>query len=169
MVSYPYHHSGNQPDPMTGPATLAVNNIVFKGIILSEQKFYFCINQKILPMKNLFYILVCSIILFTGCSGNTENSQEAGIVQGMMELDLSQYGMNMTMLVPDSTVGTLEVTAQSYGDVEIRVGNYFQIKIAPGGDLALKKIGSARWLEVVSPFLHDCQCGRSELRGQGHR
>lgn len=90
-------------------------------------------------MKNLFYLLVCSTILLTSCNSNKEDQQGSGPGQGMMELDLSQYGMNLTMLVPDSTIGTLEVTAQSYGDIEIRVGNYFQVKIAPGGDLALKK------------------------------
>lgn len=60
-------------------------------------------------------------------------------VQGMMELDLSQYGLNVTLMVPDSSIGTLEVMAQSYGDIEVRVGTFFQIKIAPGGDIALKK------------------------------
>lgn len=90
-------------------------------------------------MKNLFYLLTCSVILFSGCTGNKDSGGESAVGQGMMELDLSQYGMNLTLQVPDSTVGTLEVTAQSYGDIEIRVGAYFQVKIAPGGDLALKK------------------------------
>lgn len=90
-------------------------------------------------MKKLLYLFLFTFILFTGCSGGKDDNDENGAGQGMMELDLSQYGMNLSLFVPDSTVGTLEVTAQSYGDVEIRVGNFFMLKIAPGGDLALKK------------------------------
>ena len=90
-------------------------------------------------MKKLFFLfLIPAIISFTGC-GTNEKSDATKVPQGMMELDLSQYGMPMTMMVPDSTIGTLVVSAQSYGDVEIRVGDYFQLKIAPGGDLALRK------------------------------
>lgn len=91
-------------------------------------------------MKNfLFLFSFTAILLFSGCSSNKTDRDEVAIGPGMMELDLSQYGLNLSIMVPDSTIGTLEVTAQSYGDMEIRVGTYFQIKIAPGGDLALKK------------------------------
>lgn len=90
-------------------------------------------------MKNPFYFLFSLIILFYGCTGTKESPDDSLVAPGMMELDLSPYGLNLTMVVPDSTVGVLEVTAQSYGDVEIRVGAYFQMKIAPGGDMSLKK------------------------------
>lgn len=115
-----------------------------KGVkrIFSEyqnKNFTFVSFKNTPPMKNLFLFFAFTTILFSGCNGNKENPEDSAIGQGMMELDLSQYGMNLSIFVPDSTIGTLEVTAQSYGDIEIRVGTYFQIKIAPGGDLALKK------------------------------
>ncbi len=90
-------------------------------------------------MKKFVYFFSVILLFFSACSGNKENSDEATAPQGMMELDLAPYGMNCTIMVPDSTVGNLEVAAQSYGDIEIRVGTFFQMKIAPGGDLTLRK------------------------------
>ncbi len=93
-------------------------------------------------MKNtFFYFVIISFLFLSGCDGNrVDNSQNGGVPQGMIELDLTQYGYAVIIYVPDATAGNLEVVEQSWGAVEIKVGKTFQLSVKVGeGDIALKK------------------------------
>lgn len=93
-------------------------------------------------MKNIFFsfVIITSAAL-VGCEGSKESGvQNTDIPQGMMPLDLTQYGYAVSINVPDAATGPLEVVAQSWGTVEIKVGKMFQLSVKDGqGDIALKK------------------------------
>ena len=58
----------------------------------------------------------------------------------MTETDLTPYGMPISIMIPDSTKGKAEITEQSWGAVEIKVGKSFQVSISEGeGDVSLMK------------------------------
>lgn len=83
-------------------------------------------------------VLAISSVFFISSCGNKNN--DAPSTPGMMRLDLSSHGMPITIEVPDSTKGTVEVVDQTWGATEIRVGKYFQISIQEtDGDIELKK------------------------------
>jgi hypothetical protein len=91
-------------------------------------------------MNKAFLLLaVCAILIFTACGGSKQ--EDVVIVKpGMMELNLKVNGNSLTITVPDSSIGKLEMTEQSWGATEIKVGKHFQISISEGqGDIALKK------------------------------
>ncbi len=93
-------------------------------------------------MKRIFLLGACiSMIALASCgSGKTENNANADVPQGMVSVDLSEYGMMATVHVPDSTVAPLEVMANAQGGADIIVGKNFQMTITEGpGDMELKK------------------------------
>lgn len=98
-------------------------------------------------MKQLTLILsIFSFLLITSCGGDattevTENTEETVQLKGFEELDLSEYGFNLTMMVPEAeTNGAPEVVLTERGALEIIVGSNFGIEIMYGeGDLELLK------------------------------
>ena len=92
-------------------------------------------------MKNtliLFSALTLSV-LFTSC-GNKETKQDIQAPAGMFALDLSKYGKQFSVFVPDTTSAKLEVTEQSWGALEVKVGKNFHISITEDpGDMELRK------------------------------
>ena len=92
-------------------------------------------------MKNtliLFSALTLSV-LFTSC-GNKETKQDIQAPAGMVALDLSKYGKQFSVFVPDTTSAKLEVTEQSWGALEVKVGKNFHISITEDpGDMELRK------------------------------
>ena len=88
-------------------------------------------------MKNIFLsIAVIGTFAFIGCGGKEDNNSTP---KGMMMLDLSQYGKNITINVPDSVAGPLSVEDMG-GILRIAVGKNFQVDIKEGmGDMATKK------------------------------
>lgn len=91
-------------------------------------------------MKKAIVLLVLSTILIhVGCDG-PKKEETATVKPGMMDLNLKVNGNSLTITVPDSSIGKLEMTEQSWGATEIKVGKHFQISISEGqGDIALKK------------------------------
>ncbi len=90
-------------------------------------------------MKKIFLLLsVPALVLLYSCGGEkTDNTPK---VAGMMDLDLSPHGVPVSIMVPDSSKGKLEVVVQSWGATEIKVGNGFQLSIADDeGDITLAK------------------------------
>jgi hypothetical protein len=81
-------------------------------------------------MKKIFLILSATAVLFS-CSN--EKKEEISMA-GMMELDLTSYGLPITINIPDSTKGRLQVVEQSWGAREITVGKAFRISINEGED-----------------------------------
>lgn len=90
-------------------------------------------NKKII---NLFAATVIAIS-FLSCG----NKQEAIVApQGMNVLDLSKFGKPFAIFVPDTTSTKLEITEQSSGALDIKVGKNFAISInEQAADIALRK------------------------------
>ena len=91
-------------------------------------------------MKKLFLlILTPSICLLMSCGGSKKD-ETTSATPGMTEAHLKINGAALSIMVPDSTKGKLEVVEQSWGATEIKVGKNFQISISEGdGDIALTK------------------------------
>lgn len=91
-------------------------------------------------MKQALLLLALSAILInTGCE-NPKKENVVTVKPGMMELNLKVNGNSLTITVPDSSIGKLEVAEQSWGATEIKVGKHFQLSISEGqGDINLKK------------------------------
>lgn len=80
-----------------------------------------------------------AILVNAGCD-NSKKEEVATVKPGMMDLNLKVNGNSLTITVPDSSIARLEITEQSWGATEIKVGKHFQISISEGqGDIALKK------------------------------
>lgn len=91
-------------------------------------------------MKKLFLLLAAPATLFLASCGGSKNADTAAAMPGMMETTINVNGNPLTLMVPDSTVGKLQVVEQSWGATEIKVGKGFQISITEGeGDIALTK------------------------------
>ena len=91
-------------------------------------------------MKKIFFLLMMPAVLTLGsCTGGKE-ADESAMIPGMMEVDLAPHGFDITMMIPDSTKGKAEITAQPWGAVEIKVGKHYQVSVSEGeGDIALAK------------------------------
>ena len=89
--------------------------------------------------KALLLAALSAILIYTGCD-NSKNEEVAKVKPGMMELNLKVNDNLLTITVPDSSIGRLEIAEQSWGATEIKVGKHFQISISEGqGDISLKK------------------------------
>lgn len=91
-------------------------------------------------MKKILLLLVTpSVLLFSSCGGS-KTEETATSLPGMMEVQLKINGNAISIMVPDSTKGKMEMVEQSWGATEIKVGKDFQISIEEGeGDVALMK------------------------------
>jgi len=92
-------------------------------------------------------------ILATGCksSGNEKN------IPGMVDLKLTNYGLPISVQVPDTTKTPVEVTTMTTGTVEIKSGKSFQIDITAGdADIQAKKTDlSQDDIKKVKRFITD--------------
>lgn len=91
-------------------------------------------------MKKLIFLVAATTgILFAACGGS-KTEDTATSLPGMMELNLKINGNDLSIMVPDSTKGKMEMVEQSWGATEIKVGNDFQISISESdGDVPLTK------------------------------
>ncbi len=99
-------------------------------------------------MKLLIYLFSLITVLFvTSCGGtsdaeNPENTvTETVNLKGFEELNLNEWGFNLTVLVPEAEIhGAPEVVLTESGALEILVGTEFGIEIMFGeGDIELLK------------------------------
>lgn len=89
-------------------------------------------------MKKIFLLFIVPALIVSGCGAKKEEA--ATTLPGMMEVDLKINGNSLSIMVPDSTKGKMEMVEQSWGATEIKVGKEFQISISEGeGDIALMK------------------------------
>lgn len=78
------------------------------------------------------------IITFFGCGGGEESSTEENtmatteVLKGTMNMDLGDYGFPVSINIPDASFGSQQIEEQSWGAVEIKVGNGFYISIKEG-------------------------------------
>ncbi len=90
-------------------------------------------------MKKLYFILFASAVYFISSCGGAKTEGTA-VPPGMQEVQLKINGNPLSIIVPDAQKGKLEVTEQSWGATEVKVGKDFQISITEGdGDIALTK------------------------------
>lgn len=93
-------------------------------------------------MKNLNILFSTAIVAASLIScGDKKKDQEAIVApQGMHVLDLTKYGKPFVVFVPDTVAAKLEVTQQTYGALDIKVGINFAISInEQPADLELRK------------------------------
>ncbi|MCC6837915.1 MAG: hypothetical protein IT234_05190 [Bacteroidia bacterium] len=91
-------------------------------------------------MKKLLLLLAAPAVLFFASCGDSKEGEAATSIPGMMETSITINGNQLSIMVPDSTKGKLEIVEQSWGATEIKVGKEFQISIEEGeGDVALMK------------------------------
>jgi hypothetical protein len=91
-------------------------------------------------MKKVILLLAAPAILFFAGCGDTKTDETTASLPGMMETTITVNGNQLSIMVPDSTKGKLEVVEQSWGATEIKVGKEFQISVTEGeGDIPLTK------------------------------
>ncbi|MCC7301086.1 MAG: hypothetical protein IT233_00440 [Bacteroidia bacterium] len=83
-------------------------------------------------MKNLFLATAFSAaFLFMGCGPGESDTPEIPVPDGMVAFDLSEYGMDVILNIPDSTNGISN--HENVGDgVMLRVGNGYGMKVKVG-------------------------------------
>jgi len=92
-------------------------------------------------MKKLFTILsVIALSIAISSCGGKETQENVEAPAGMVALDLSKFGKQFSVFVPDTTAAKLEVIEQSWGALEIKVGKGFHLSITEDpGDMELRK------------------------------
>ncbi len=91
-------------------------------------------------MKKILLLLLAPAMVFLASCGGSKTDETTASIPGMMETQLKINGNALSIMVPDSTKGKLEMVEQSWGATEIKVGKDFQISIEEGeGDIALTK------------------------------
>jgi hypothetical protein len=98
-------------------------------------------KQRICYSKNI--ILVLSMLLLSlaiaSCSDN-EKEQTIEVPAGMVVCDLSKFGKQFSIFIPDTSNSKLEIVEQSWGALEIKVGKEFHISVTEDpGDIELRK------------------------------
>jgi hypothetical protein len=92
-------------------------------------------------MKKIITLLsaVTLSLAIVSCGGKG-SKQNIEAPAGMVALDLSKFGKQFSVFVPDTTVEKLQVVEQSWGALEIKVGKGFHLSITEDpGDIELKK------------------------------
>lgn len=92
-------------------------------------------------MKKLITLLslITLTITIPSCGGK-DTKQNIEAPAGMVALDLSKYGKQFSIFVPDTTAAKLEIIEQSWGALEIKVGKNFHISVTEDpGDMELRK------------------------------
>jgi hypothetical protein len=118
-------------------------------------------------MKTLL-TFISALILVTSiqsCGGKKEEQAKVEAPAGMITLDLSKYGKPFTIFVPDSTVGKLQITEQTWGALEIRAGKNFQISITEDpGDIELRKTDIKQFVvEEPTTIMWESEITKSEF------
>jgi hypothetical protein len=100
-------------------------------------------------MKQVTYIIIAIFLVsITACGGDktevvtTDVTDETVSLKGYEELDLSEWGFNLTVMVPAAELnGAPEVVLTERGALEVVVGTDFGIEIMYGeGDIELLKM-----------------------------
>lgn len=72
----------------------------------------------------------CLVLTMLVSCGGKKTEASAALPEGLKyELDLSRYGKPFSIAIPDTAAAKLQVTEQSNGALDIRVGNNYAISI----------------------------------------
>lgn len=107
---------------------------------------------------NWIFSIILSAILFVGCGGDstTEESQpkkKKKIPKGMIEYDITSKGFPLTVVIPDTINQEMEIVVQDWGETHVKVGKFFQLQIAEGGDMQLRKSDLAEDLLYKAAYI----------------
>ena len=90
-------------------------------------------------IKKAIFLLTATV-LFAVQSCKTDDKGNTDPIPGMKEVDLTEYGLNLSIQTPDESKGKVDIVVQSIGATEIKVGKGFQVSIKlEDGDIAEKK------------------------------
>jgi hypothetical protein len=92
-------------------------------------------------MKKLTRLFLATALVSSLISCGDKKKEEPIIPpNGMHVLDLSKYGKPFVIFVPDTGLAKLEITQQSYGALDIKVGKAFNLSInEQAADIETKK------------------------------
>ena len=92
-------------------------------------------------MKKLITLLtIITLTLVLASCGTKDTKENIQAPVGMVALDLSKFGKQFSIFVPDTTAAKLEIIEQSWGALEVKVGKNFRISITEDpGDIELRK------------------------------
>jgi len=94
-----------------------------------------CLSKKIVLVLPVLLLL----LVVASCSVD-EKQQNIQAPAGMVILDLSKFGKQFSIFIPDTISSKLELVEQSWGALEIKVGKEFHISITEDpGDIELRK------------------------------
>lgn len=102
-------------------------------------------------------LLAISCLALFSCGGNKDEEVDLTAPAGMNYLDISKTGMNLYILIPDSSKGKPDTILQNWGAYEVKVGKDFQISVEEGnGDIAALKADNANNdVNVVKKYIID--------------
>lgn len=111
-------------------------------------------------MKRVAYLFATIIALsFTACGGEegTEDTIEVVELKGYEELNLSEWGFDLVVMVPEAEIhGAPEVVLTERGALEILVGLDFGLEIMFGeGDIELLKMDLKDDLVFISEIIKE--------------
>lgn len=87
----------------------------------------------------VLWSLIILSVGFNACGSKVETN-DAQAPAGMVALDLSKYGKQFSLFVPDTTSSKLQIIEQSWGALEVKVGKAFHLSITEDpGDIELRK------------------------------
>lgn len=129
-------------------------------------------------MKKLIYILPLTVMTLFSCGGgeagseneNSEAVEGNSAMQGVLT-DLSEYGMDFTIALPEKKDVITNIVANDWGGLEVRQGENFMISIAYGeGDIDLLKFDLEEDLVYKSQVLEEGEnfiLYKREIEGSG--
>ena len=95
------------------------------------------LTKTFIKTLSALFIIAISVAMI-GCKGSKK--EETAEISGMIKVDLTSYGLPVTINLPDSTKGKLEIEAAADGTIKIKVRKAFQISLYEDpGDITLKK------------------------------
>jgi hypothetical protein len=107
--------------------------------------------------KIIISIFALSLPLLITCCSEKESGAKLSNTEGSILLDLSKFGKQFSIYVPDTTTSKLEIVEQSWGALDLKVGTEFQLSIMEDpGDMEFKKSDiKANDVNVFKSFVID--------------
>lgn len=129
-------------------------------------------------MKRLIYLIPVIALSLIACGGGGEgassgedNAAEGASTMEGVNTDLSEYGMDYTIVLPENKSVLTDVVATDWGGIEIRQGESFMLSIAYGeGDIDLLKFDLEEDLVYKSEILEESEnhiLYKREIEGSG--
>jgi hypothetical protein len=114
--------------------------IFYKYLPIKIINSIYLLNESIIKKmkKSLLFLATITLIYFASCNSKKEDVTET--IPGMMDFTIKINGNPLSIMLPDSTKGRMEIIEQPWGATEIKVANIFQISIKEeAGDFSLTK------------------------------